>query len=174
LRIFFAIRIAGDLQRELSRAQRSLQGNWRCVRADHFHVTLAFWPHLEATQLPDLIQHGVSVARRHTPFPALLGGTGYFPAQGSPRVWFAKLDAPELGELAGALRDYPTPPEAAAFLPHITLARKKGPAPRPRPIYFGLGMRVRQYGLFQSKLGPTGPEYTQLAAFGLRPPKEAP
>jgi 2'-5' RNA ligase len=56
-----------------------------------------------------------------------------------------------------------------AFKPHITLARRKAPAPRVPPVVFGLTWPVSEsFALVRSELKPRGPVYTILERFPLR------
>jgi len=54
------------------------------------------------------------------------------------------------------------------FKPHITLARRKAPAPRVPPVVFGLEWPVTEFALVRSELKPKGPVYTILEKFPLR------
>ncbi|BAW01839.1 2'-5' RNA ligase [Thermus thermophilus] len=54
------------------------------------------------------------------------------------------------------------------FKPHITLARRKAPAPRVPPVLFGLEWPVEGFALVRSELKPKGPVYTVLEKFSLR------
>ncbi len=167
LRLFYAVRLPPELTTTLTQAQRELRGNWRPVKPEQMHITLAFMPHVPASALSALRDLNRSVARAVSAFSARLGGTGYFPNAGSPRVWFAKVEAPELTALAEHLRagltDLGVAFEELPFKPHITLARRKGPAPRLGPASFDLTWEVRGVTLIQSRLYKTGPVYEQLA-----------
>ena len=55
-----------------------------------------------------------------------------------------------------------------AFKAHITLARKKGAAPRLPPKLFDLGWDAGAVTLYRSHLQKTGPIYENLAMFKLR------
>lgn len=54
------------------------------------------------------------------------------------------------------------------FKPHITLARRKAPAPRVPPVVFGVEWPVTEFALVRSELKPRGPVYTILEKFPLR------
>ncbi|MFN8509490.1 MAG: RNA 2',3'-cyclic phosphodiesterase [Deinococcaceae bacterium] len=168
MRVFFGISVPTDIQNALLDAQKKLRGNWRSIRPDHLHMTLAFLPNVNERQVDDLIRLGNAVGRAHMPFDVSLRGTGYFPGAGSPRVWFVKVEAEPLLALSSDLRAQLTVPfENQPFKPHITLARKKGPAPRMEPILFSMGWTVRSFELIQSTLHKSGPEYQTLKKFRL-------
>ena len=107
------------------------------------------------------------------PLNIQLRGTGYFPNEGSPRVWFVKAEAPGLDDLAQALRSgaegLGLETDDQAFRAHVTLARKKGPAPRLPPLVFeGTSWTAGHLSLVRSVLRKTGPIYQTVSRFELR------
>ncbi|WP_027481847.1 RNA 2',3'-cyclic phosphodiesterase [Deinococcus pimensis] len=177
MRLFYAVRVPPEVAARLSEAQRDLRGNWRRVAPDQLHVTLAYLPNVHERDLDALRALGRDVARVVPPFTARLRGTGYFPNEGSPRVWFVKVDAPELDLLAQGLRDGLTARGTAfddkPFKAHVTLARKKGPAPRVAPRTFDLEWEARNVQLVRSVLHKTGPEYDTVGTYRLAGPRQA-
>ncbi|MFC6591385.1 RNA 2',3'-cyclic phosphodiesterase [Deinococcus lacus] len=171
-RLFFGIRVPPAAAQELAEAQRGLRGNWRRVRADQMHITLAFLPGVPAGQLADLKRLGARLSEQCPPLHLSLKGTGYFPNEGSPRVWFVKVEGGGLTELAAELRaaldELGVPYENLPFKAHVTLARKKGPAPRLPPLLFDSQWEATQFSLTRSVLRKTGPIYEQVATFRLR------
>lgn len=171
LRLFYAVRLPAEASTQLAEAQRALRGNWRPVRPDQMHLTLAFLPHAESARLPELRELGRTAARSVPTFTARLRGTGYFPPEGSPRVWFAKVEGEGLTPLADALRNgldsLGLPYETLPFKPHVTLARRKGPAPRLAHSTFDLSWEVRSISLVRSTLFKTGPVYEQVGHYNL-------
>lgn len=170
MRVFFAISVPQPITETLAVAQKKLRGNWRPVRQDQMHITLAFAPQISEKLLERLIQHGNAVGSAHAPFTVRLRGTGFFPNEGSPRVWFVKVDSGEnkpLEALAADIRELEVGYESQAFKPHITLARKKGPAPRLEPMQWELSWEVKGFTLLQSILHKSGPEYRVLKRFRL-------
>lgn len=172
LRLFFALKVPGDVATPLAEAQRQLKGNWRSVRADQFHVTLAYLPAVPPERVDDLKRLGARLTENLAPMQVRLRGTGYFPNEGSPRVWFVKVEAEGLSELAAALREgiqaLGLRTDDLPFKAHITLARKKGPAPRVPPLGFELGWQAGNAVLFRSTLRKTGPIYDVESTFRLR------
>ena len=172
LRLFFALKVPGDVSAALAEAQKSLRGNWRPVRADQLHITLAFLPGVPPEKVDDLKRLGAALTKDVPPMQVRLRGTGYFPNEGSPRVWFVKVEAEGLTELAAALRvglaELGIPTDELPFKAHVTLARKKGPAPRLSPLTFDLGWQAGNAVLIRSTLRKTGPIYDTVSTFRFR------
>lgn len=172
LRLFYALKVPGDVATPLAEAQQHLRGNWRAVRADHFHVTLAYLPAVPPERVDDLKRLGARLTEGLPPMQVRLRGTGYFPNEGSPRVWFVKVEADGLSDFAAALREgihaLGLKTDDLPFKAHITLARKKGPAPRVPPLGFDLGWQAGNAVLFRSTLRKTGPIYDVESTFRLR------
>ncbi|MFC5848337.1 RNA 2',3'-cyclic phosphodiesterase [Deinococcus petrolearius] len=169
LRLFYALKVPTGVAAPLAEAQRQLKGNWRSVRADQMHVTLAYLPAVPPARLGDLGALGLRLMGERSPMDVRLRGTGYFPNEGSPRVWFVKVEADGLDELAAELRagiqELGLETDDLNFKAHITLARKKGPAPRVPPLTFDLGWQASGAALMRSILRKTGPIYETESTF---------
>ena len=169
LRLFYALKVPTEVAAPLAQVQSQLKGNWRSVRADQMHVTLAYLPAVPPTRVADLEALGLRLLGDLAPLDVRLRGTGYFPNEGSPRVWFVKVEAPGLTELAAELRAgiqaLGVETDDVAFKAHITLARKKGPAPRVPPLTFDLGWQASSAALQRSILRKTGPIYETESTF---------
>lgn len=172
LRLFFAFKVPGDVATPLAESQRHLRGNWRAVRADQLHITLAYLPAVPPDRVADLKRLGTRLTENLPPMQVRLRGTGYFPNEGSPRVWFVKAEAEGLNELAAELRmglkELGIATDDLPFKAHVTLARKKGPAPRVPPLLFDLGWQAGNMALIRSTLRKTGPIYDTVSTFRLR------
>lgn len=171
LRLFYAIFVPQELRPPLEEAQRKLRGyrNWKPTPPEQLHLTLMFLGEVPRERLGETVQVGAMVARRVAPFTLRLGGTGYFPADGTPRVWFVKAEGAGLEALASGLREaLPDLGDPKPFKAHITLARRKGPAPRIGPVVFDLEFEVGQISLVQSELSPEGSRYRVLHGFELK------
>ncbi|ADY26208.1 2'-5' RNA ligase [Deinococcus proteolyticus MRP] len=173
LRLFYALKVPDSVAAELAQAQSKLRGNWRRVEPAQLHITLAYLPGVPADRLDDLKRLGVQAAQTAGPLDIALRGTGYFPNEGSPRVWFVKAEAAGLDPLAEALRagvaELGLDTDDKAFKAHVTLARKKGPAPRLPPLVFeDTGWTAGHVSLVKSVLRKTGPVYQTLSRFELR------
>ncbi|MDP9763084.1 RNA 2',3'-cyclic phosphodiesterase [Deinococcus enclensis] len=172
LRLFYALKVPMNIANPLAERQRQLRGNWRAVRADQMHVTLAYLPSVPPEKLADLKRLGTRLTEHLPPMDVKLRGTGYFPNEGSPRVWFVKVEAEGLTELAAELRAgiqaLGLETDEQPFKAHITLARKKGPAPRVPPLTFDAGWQAGAAALYRSILRKTGPIYELESTFRFR------
>ncbi len=172
MRLFYAVFPPLEVQKALAEAQKRLDPfrGWKKTPLHQLHLTLLFLGEVPEEAVKDLVELGHRLAQAVPPFPARIRGTGYFPNEGSPRVWFAKAEGEGFALLAEGLRAKAGNPDPKPFAPHITLARKKGPAPRVGPVVFGLEFWVEEFALVQSVLKPKGPEYRILERFFLRAP----
>ena len=170
MRLFFAVFPPRSVQRELAAAQAALRGNWKPVREDQIHLTLGFLGEVPEPELARVRAAGRAAALAAPPFRARVRGTGFFPNEGRPRVWFARAEGEGFEPLALALRE--ALPERLdderGFKAHLTLARRKGPAPRVAPVVFDLEFPVEAFVLVESRLTPKGPTYTILDTFSLK------
>ena len=168
-RLFYALRVPGEVSPALAQAQAKLRGNWRTVRPDQLHITLSYLPAVPPGRVGDLTRLGAQVARETPPLHVRLRGTGYFPNEGSPRVWFVKAEAEGLSDLAERLRagvqELGLSTDDLAFKAHVTLARKKGPAPRLPPLLFEQDWAAPSLTLYRSVLRKTGPIYEVQSSF---------
>lgn len=172
LRLFYALKVPLEVAAPLAEAQRGLKGNWRAVRPDQLHVTLSYLPAAAPDRVEELRRLGQRLARDLPPLDLRLRGTGYFPNEGSPRVWFVKVESGGLTELAEELRAgvraLGVATDDLPFKAHITLARKKGPAPRVPPLLFDHGWTAPALTLYRSVLRKTGPIYEVQSTFRFR------
>jgi RNA 2',3'-cyclic 3'-phosphodiesterase len=162
----------------------------RWVRPENLHVTLKFIGHVDAGKL-DAIRGQLSQVRSDSPVEVRFRGTGFFPNEKRPRVFWAGIEAsPNLAELAGEidkrLEPIGVPRETRDFAPHLTLARFEPPglsdklraaigkptAPPemavPQAREFG-ALQTKEFHLIESKLRPGGAEYTTLQSFRFTP-----
>ncbi|WP_276954323.1 RNA 2',3'-cyclic phosphodiesterase [Allomeiothermus silvanus] len=170
MRLFYAVFVPKNLCDILALAQEKVRSysGWKVTRPDQFHVTLLFLGEVDETRLPELRRVGEEAAAGVAPFTARVRGTGFFPERGSPRVWFAKAEGAGFEPLAAGLRmALPEFAEAQSFKAHITLARRKGPAPRPESVVFDLAFRVQEASLVHSELSSSGSTYQVLEQFPL-------
>lgn len=172
LRLFFGVQLPEAVSAELALAQGKLSSNWRRVEAGQLHLTLAYLPGVPEAKVPELRELGKRLAAEAAPLALRLRGTGYHPNVGTPRVWFVKVEGEGLSELAARfaaeLETLGFPIEGK-FQPHITLARKKGPAPRLPPLNFAQEWQAAQLHLIHTFLprDKTGPVYDTVSRFAL-------
>jgi 2'-5' RNA ligase len=153
----------------LTRSDRPLK--W--VRPDRAHLTLVFLGEVgtgTAASLVSTIREDVQIA----PFELVFSGLGVFPPGGAPRVLWVGVSkgAAEVTavqrEIAARVAAHGIEIEDRAFRPHLTLGRWRSsrPSDRARTLAAGDGMvaaqQVARVTLFESRLSPSGPEYTAL------------
>ncbi len=171
MRLFYGIFPPHQVQESLAGAHDKIKGykGWKASKTEQLHITLLFLGEVAPERLNALIDIGKQVTTVQKPFRVELGGTGYFPPTGSPRVWFVKAEGEGLEPLATHLRQaLPEIEIREKFHPHLTLARKKGPAPRVGPLMFDLQFEVKAVCLVESTLDPKGSQYKTVEQFPLR------
>ena len=149
----------------------------RWVRPENLHVTLKFIGEADSAKLEG-IRDALSKVRSVAPVDLYFRGLGFFPNEEPPRVLWAGLEvSPNLPVLAGdidcALETQEFSLERRAFAPHLTLARFEPPGlhEKLRAAIHKNGERefgsfqAREFRLIESKLKPSGAEYTSLATF---------
>jgi RNA 2',3'-cyclic 3'-phosphodiesterase len=161
--------------RELSAKVADKRPRW--VRSENLHVTLKFIGEVSPTRLAG-IRGALSAIRSDALVKIKFHGLGFFPNEQHPRVLWAGLDAsanlPSLaGDIDGALETQGIPCERRAFTPHLTLARIEPPGLHEKlraaiqkngERAFG-SFQAREFHLIESKLKPSGAEYTTLASY---------
>jgi 2'-5' RNA ligase len=151
----------------------------RWVRPENLHVTLKFIGEVEAAKL-DGIRSALTAIGLDAPVGLDFRGLGFFPDEKYPRVLWVGLHAsgnlPVLAsDIDRTLEGQGIARDERAFAPHLTLARFE-----PRGLHEKLRIAIqknserefgafeaREFHLIQSKLKPSGAEYTSLAAFPL-------
>ena len=172
LRLFFGLALPEAVTSDLAQAQSKLSSNWRRVEGNQLHITLAYLPGVPEGRVAILRELGTRLAAEAGPMTLRLRGTGYHPNVGTPRVWFVKVEGEGLAELAARLSaelDALGFPTEGKFQPHVTLARKKGPAPRLPPLSFAQEWEAAQLHLIHTFLprDKTGPVYDTVSRFAL-------
>ena len=160
----------GDLVAALAR--RWPQQSVRWVRPAGIHLTLRFLGEAAAEQVATLRAGLDQVAVQHAPFELHLKSLGCFPNPRRPRViWVGLEDLEErLRELQRAVeeqvRSLGWEPEERTFRPHLTLGRVRQRQRPPEATWVrqppGLSFRAEAIELIQSRLKPSGAEYTTL------------
>jgi 2'-5' RNA ligase len=180
VRLFVAIEIPGEVRSALAtflKEMRAVSPQAKWVRAENLHITLKFLGETDATKLGAI---GNTLLRIRNPQPVTLEfrGLGYFPNEKKPRVFWVSMEASgNLKSLAGdidaSLHRLGFPLEDRPFTPHLTLARFNPPGLPPRigaavaaNSARGFGsLTTREFHLIESKLKPSGAEYTTLQSF---------
>jgi RNA 2',3'-cyclic 3'-phosphodiesterase len=190
VRLFVAIDLHEDIRRKIVRFVEGVSGfapDVRWMKPGALHLTLKFIGEFPEVKLPELKQ--AMAATRSEPFDISFAGTGFFPTAKSARVFWVGVNADtRLQKLASMIDDATAKlgieRESRAYAPHLTLARagsgkaSRGKEDKPNnrfqklrerlekmpPAEFGT-MTAREFFLYQSKLSPTGSEYTKLERF---------
>ncbi|HEX3218418.1 MAG TPA: RNA 2',3'-cyclic phosphodiesterase [Candidatus Limnocylindria bacterium] len=179
-RLFWAVPLPAELRDALAAFVVDLRGipgvddDWRFTNAGSWHITLAFLGVTEPATVAPMIQR---VRDTLLPFQAgrcEAGGLGGFPRGDRARVlWYGIDDADgHLAAMAEAVQEAAGLEPAAAFYPHVTLARSRDrrgarpPVPRVAPPEAGIG--VDEVVLFRSHLGAGPARYETVAQVTLR------
>jgi 2'-5' RNA ligase len=185
MRLFVALEIPAAVRdnlaallkdmRDLSAKLADKRPHW--VRQENLHVTLKFIGEVASAKV-DSIRGALTTIHAEAPVDLRFRGLGFFPNANHPRVLWAGLVASAnlpvlVGDIACALDALEIARETRAFAPHITLARFEPPGLPEKLCAVIQKNSEREFGSFQacefqlieSKLKPTGAEYTSLASF---------
>jgi 2'-5' RNA ligase len=182
VRLFVALEIPSAVRDNLAALINELQSadsasskhRARWVRPENLHVTLKFIGHVDVVKL-DAIRAALSQVPSGSPVDVRFRSLGFFPVEKRPRVLWAGIEAsPDLATLANDIDQQLEPlgiaRETRAFTPHLTLARFDPPGisdklraaiPKNTVREFG-AFRTNKFHLIESKLKPSGAEYTTL------------
>jgi len=180
VRLFIAIEIPENVRTRfasLLKEFRSIAPQVKWVRAENLHVTLKFLGETEPAKLGAL-QNVLSAVRSAEPVSLEFRGLGFFPNEKRPRVFWAGMEASANLKSLAAEVDQAThrlgfQMEERPFTPHLTLARFPLPGVPPKLLQesqeksaqaFG-SLRTGEFHLIESKLKPTGAEYTTVQTF---------
>jgi 2'-5' RNA ligase len=180
VRLFIAIEIPQAIRStfaSLLKEFRAVAPQVKWVRAENLHVTLKFLGETESAKLGAL-QNVLSGIHSTEPVNLDFRGLGFFPNEKRPRVFWAGMEASaSLKTLAAdidqAVHRLGFPLEERPFTPHLTLARFQPPGIPPKLLQaiqekgtqaFG-SLRTGEIHLIESRLKPTGAEYTTLQTF---------
>jgi RNA 2',3'-cyclic 3'-phosphodiesterase len=180
VRLFVALEIPAAVRENLATLMKHLrplapQSRW--VRPENLHVTLKFIGETPSEKL-DAIRAALAAVRSSRAVTIDFLGLGFFPNEKHPRVFWAGMEAsPNLKTLAAdieaATKKLGILPEERPFSPHLTLARFEPPR-LPEKLRgaiqenaareFG-SLAAQEFHLIESKLKPSGAEYTTLESF---------
>ena len=167
-RYFFGVFLPKELHETLLNMQKKLVGKWwKATPSDQFHITLLYLGGSSKQNLENAKKFALEIAKTTPAFTAKLRGTGFFPNEGGPRVWFVKAENETFTTLHESLRDKLEVVPEEKFKPHVTLARKKGASPRPAPIVLDCDWNITEFALVKSTLAKEGPTYSILEHYQL-------
>ncbi len=191
MRAFLAIPFSMDEHKLLESLQESLAtmpalDDFRWTRPQNIHITLRFLGDIEEEQAEiatDALRYAGESARA---FDILLERFGVFPHPKRPNVlWVGLSQTPEpLAELEANISRYLSeagfPAEKGAFLPHLTIARRRSRERLPAGFEGELAIAeqrwltpplifcAREAVLFRSQLNPSGAIHTALEKVNFR------
>ena len=180
MRLFVALEIPCAVRDNLAALIKDLRitaPKARWVRPGNIHVTLKFIGEVLPDKLVS-IRDALSNVRSESPVDLNFRGLGYFPNAKRPSVLWAGIDAsPNLPSLAedidSSIEKLGFPREQRAFVPHLTIARFQPPRIQ-ESLQSSIAQNIgRDFGslctgefhLIESKLKPSGAEYTTLESF---------
>jgi 2'-5' RNA ligase len=180
VRLFVALEIPSEVRENLAalvETLRAISKEPRWIRPENLHVTLKFLGEVPEMKL-DAVRAALAETRSEQPVKLEFRGLGFFPNEKHPRVFWAGIEAsPNLVKLAGdidaAMEKLGVQREQRPFSPHLTLARFERQG-MPQKLRIAIAENAqREFGtlqtneslLIQSKLKPSGAEYTTLASF---------
>jgi RNA 2',3'-cyclic 3'-phosphodiesterase len=180
VRLFVALQIPTAVRESLAallQSLRTISSQPRWVRPENLHVTLKFigaWP----PEKLEALRNALAAIHLDEPVTLDFRGLGFFPNEKRPRVFWAGIKAsPNLETLASEIEviteKLGIPREQREFSPHLTLARFEPPG-LPEKLRAAIhensardfgSLNANQFHLIESKLKPTGAEYTTLQTF---------
>ena len=174
-RLFVALRPPAPLRRQCLAAMEDGPPGWAWQDEEQLHVTLRYIGEVDRPQAEDVDAALTSI---HAPAAEIaLSGVGWFD-HGPRGALFARVAPVEPlaalhTKLDRALVRAGLEPERRAFLPHITLARRRSGAVDPagwlerRAALASPAERVAAMILYQSHLGRHGSAYEAIASYPL-------
>ncbi len=184
MRLFVAIEISPQIRAAfaaLLKQFRDIAPHAKWVRAEHLHVTLKFLGNTDPAKLGAL-QDVLGAVRSEQSATLEFRGLGFFPNENRPHVFWAGMEAsPNLKSLAAdidhAAHRLGFPLEERPLTPHLTLARFDPPGIARKlqeaicahkTQSFG-SLTTAEFHLIESKLKPTGAEYTTVQTVRFAP-----
>jgi len=180
VRLFVALEIPAAVRQNLAAmvdSLRAISREPRWVRPENLHVTLKFLGEVAEGKL-DRVRAALGTIRSEQQVTADFRGLGFFPDDKHPRVFWAGIEASSnlktlAAEIDSAMLEFGIAREKRAFSPHLTLARIERPR-LPEALRAAIAtnaqrefgsLQTNEFRLIQSKLKPSGAEYTTLASF---------
>jgi RNA 2',3'-cyclic 3'-phosphodiesterase len=175
-RLFIALPLPDKLLDALAAIQAApFPARWQT--AEQLHLTLGFVGDVGERDAEALAEALASIGA--PPISFALSGVGHFASKGRVHSLWAGVSptAPvaDLAErVAHAARRAGTPVEARRFVPHITVARLSVSEAAIAPWLAAHGtlrsepVMIRQFHLYESRLGSGGASYSALSDYALR------
>jgi len=179
MRCFSAIPISESTRNEVAEVIQSLResvsGKVSWVVPANLHITLHFFGEISEAVVSRLLEIFEDTLSGFSPFLMEYSGLGAFPSLKHPRVLWIGVSsgASEIVEikksLDQSLREQGIAFDEKEYHPHITIARlPRGHIQLKNPISpISTKDTVKEVNLMESRLKPTGAEYTLVRAFPL-------
>jgi len=184
MRLFVALEIPTEVRQNLAALLDSLRAISRepkWVRPESLHVTLKFLGEVADEEI-GAVRAALEEIRSEQAVSLEFRGLGFFPNTKRPRVFWAGIEASAnlkklAEEIEAAMEKCGIPRETREFSPHLTLARLERPS-MPEKLRVAIAeneqrefgaLRTNEFHLIQSKLKPSGAEYTTIARFVFAP-----
>jgi 2'-5' RNA ligase len=180
MRLFVALEIPSGVRENLAALLKSLRKvspQTRWVRPENLHVTLKFIGEVAETKLA-VIRTALAQVRSDRSVTVDFRGLGFFPSEKHPRVFWAGIEASEnlktlAADIEMATEKLGVQREQRPFSPHLTLARfapprlpeKLAAAIQENATHDFGSLKANQFHLIESKLKPSGAEYTTVESF---------
>ena len=181
-RIFAAIHIqaAGEILELQKRLQTTLiRDNIKWVETQNLHLTLKFFGET-SENLVDQIANALGNIKHLSTFPLKCSGLGVFGSSYQPRViWLGMGQCGDLlklrNEVISVIKPLGYMPDRQNFVPHLTLGRinylsdKKyfNDVIETNRYFSAEPQMIYDFRLYESKLKPSGPEYTIIRSYNL-------
>jgi len=183
-RLFAALPLPEDLAVRIAGTQGGIDGA-RWVPAENMHITLRFIGEVSGADTDDIVDalHGLQAPS----FPVTVSGAGRFGTGERTRaIWMGVDRTAEIvalhNKIDQALIRIGHAPEGRKYTPHVTVARfsgrvgqRRGGPPNTRVLhwleaqggFFAPPFEAREFVLYESHLGRTGPVYVPVASIPL-------
>lgn len=172
MRLFIAIPLSDEVEREIIFLQEQLPAGVRTAAAPH--LTLKFLGDCDAT-IVEVVRKSLQ-GMRFTPFSLALESIGAFPNWQRPNViWVGCQESKAVQELQFAIANRLKgigKPDDHPFHPHFTLARVAAALPEADVAQIrSISVRrksftVDRFALYESTLTREGPVYREIATYG--------
>lgn len=184
MRCFIAIEVAEKVKTALAELQKELKGcnaDIRWIKPENIHLTLKFLSNVDEKMLGKIKSKLKNTCNKYNGFTLEVKSMGLFPDKRRPRVLW--VDIRDNNSLTGLQRDIDEEmasigfgKEDRRFSPHLTIGRFKS-STGIEALYdkillhkddnFGL-VDVRFVSLMESRLNPSGAEYSRIAEVSLK------
>lgn len=174
MRAFLAFEIASPVKDYLQgviglMASRIPGVKW--IKRDGQHITLKFFGNIEERMAHDLREKLKEVEEKFRPFEATLKDIDAFPSRRKARVIVVTLEKGVdfakaiFHDIERVLTTFGVEREQRAFIPHITLGRKREPSvlfEKELPVVEEMSFIIDRVVLFRSTLTPQGAIYSPV------------